>query len=97
MKKYYHHSLNHARVSVYRVTQNKNFRNFLIRPELLFEEEILFVYNDIDGKEIHKVIPLTYLGPRLKKKMFFRDDEVTLKKEFGGVVYSINEQDIINY
>lgn len=96
MKKYYH-SLNHARVSVYRVTQNKNFRNFLIRPELLFEEEILFVYNDIDGKEIHKVIPLTYLGPRLKKKMFFRDDEVTLKKEFGGVVYSINEQDIINY
>ena len=51
MKKYYH-SLNHARVSVYRVTQNKNFRNFLIRPELLFEEEILFVYNDIDGKEI---------------------------------------------
>lgn len=36
MKKYYHHSLNHARVSVYRVTQNKRFNNFLIRPELLF-------------------------------------------------------------
>ena len=83
MKKYYH-SLNHARVSVYRVTQNKRFRNFLIQPDYLFEKELLFVYTDIDGQEVHKVIPLTYLGPRLKKKMIFRDDEATLKKEFGG-------------
>lgn len=96
MKKYYH-SLNHARVSVYRVTQNKRFSTFLIQPDYLFEKELLFVYNDINGQEVHKVIPLTYLGPRLKKKMFFKYDEVTLKKEFGGVVYSINEQDIINY
>lgn len=97
MKKYYHHSLNHARVSVYRVTQNKRFRTFLIEPDYLFEKELLFVYTDEDGQEVHKVIPLTYLGPRLKKKMFFKHDEVTFKKEFGGVVYSINEEDIINY
>lgn len=96
MKKYYH-SLNHARVSVYRVTQNKRFRNFLIQPDYLFEKELLFVYTDIDGQKVHKVIPLTYLGPRLKKKMIFRDDEATLKKEFGGVAYSINEEYIINY
>ena len=63
----------------------------------MFEKELLFVYTDEDEQEVHKVIPLTYLGPRLKKKMFFIHDEVTLKKEFGGVVYSINEQYIIKY
>lgn len=96
MKKY-RSSLNHARVLVYRVTQNKKYHNFLIHPEYLFEKELLFVYTDMDGKEVYKVIPLTYLGPRLKKKMFFAEDEATLKKEFRGVAYAVNEQDIIKY
>ena len=43
--------LNHKRVSTYRVTHNERYNNFMVQPNLIYEDEILFVYNE-NGAEI---------------------------------------------
>lgn len=90
------YALNHSKVSVYRVTHNPNHNNFLISPKLLQENILKFVYND-NGNVVEKLIPLEYVGPHLKYKLFFHTDELTLKREFRGEAYSINADIIFNF
>ena len=96
MTHYRKSKLNHARVEYYRVTHNPGHNNFLIRPDYLFENALKFVYEK-NGETIEKIISVPYIGPYLKKKMFWEYDEALLKKVFHGVAYSVPEQIIFNY
>ena len=50
-----------------------------------------------NGNVVEKLIPLEYVGPHLKYKLFFHTDELTLKREFRGEAYSINADIIFNF
>ena len=84
--------LNHSRVDVYRVTHNQGHHNFLISPRLLHEKTLKFIYRNET-----KLIPVDYLGPHLKYKKIFHTDEATLKREFRGECYEIDENVIFNF
>lgn len=88
--------MTHKRVLTYKVTHNPAYNNFLISPRLLFEDVIEFVYDDC-GTTVRKNIPMKYLGPFLKKKMFFHTDEITLKREYKGEAYYVDENVIYEY
>ena len=96
MKKRYRNSYNHARVETYKVTWRPGYKNFIIHPHYLHEENLKFVY-EVEGKQVEKVIPVTYLGPHLKTRMFFSKDEATLFREFRGWAYEIPEEIVFNY
>ena len=88
-------SLNHSRVDIYKVTHNPKYHNFLISPRLLFEKTLNFVYTE-DGHSHKKTVPLSVIGPHLKKKMFFHTDEQTLMRQYKGEAYYIDENIIFN-
>lgn len=88
--------LNHSRVEHYKITHDGVHPNFLIHPDYLFEKELKFVYNN-GSEAVEKIIPLKYIGPHLRKKMFWTRDELTMKREFRGVAYSIPEEVVFNY
>lgn len=95
--KYRKYPLNHSRVEHYRVTQNGRYNNFIICPDYLGENELKFVYDDAEGNTIEKIIPVSYIGPHLKQKLFFYKDEFLLKKQFRGVAYEVKADIIFNY
>lgn len=89
--------LNHKRVSTYRVTHNERYNNFMFHPNLIYEDEILFVYNK-NGVEIQKKI-LTKEVMRLivKDKAFFKYDYETNRSLYKGHAYVIPADRIFNY
>ena len=93
MKSY---TLNHSRVSTYRVTHNPGHHNFLISPRLLHERVLKFIYRKHNSTET-KIIPLEYIGKYLKYKRIFHYDEVDLKAEYRGEAYEIDENIIFEY
>ena len=88
---------NHKRVEIYTVNQNKEFKNFAVSPNYIFEDRLRFVY-DKDGAQQEKIVPLEYLGPHLKfmKKIITTDPE-TGKKIFHGEFYVIPEKVIFEF
>jgi len=88
---------NHKRVEIYTVNQNKEFKNFAVSPNYIFEDRLRFVY-DKDGAQQEKIVPLEYLGPHLKfmKKIITTDPE-TGKKTFHGEFFVIPEKVIFEY
>jgi hypothetical protein len=84
------------RVKYYKVTHNENHNNFLIRPESLYEENLLFVYKE-NGEEVKKVVPTKAIGPHLKFRKFFYRDNDSRALEFKGVAYEIPDSVIFSY
>lgn len=85
------------KINFSKVTLNKNYDSFPISPKHLGKEYIKFVYqvgNDI----IEKVVPMTYIGPRLEKpKHIWHRDEFTDEKEYYGYFYPIKAKYIFDY
>lgn len=89
--------LNHKRVSTYRVTHNERYDNFMINPNLIYEDDILFVYNE-DGVEIQKKIPTKEVMRLVAKdKAFFKYDDATNRSLYKGHAYVIPAERIFNY
>jgi hypothetical protein len=74
--------------SVYKVTHNERFNNFLISPKFIFEESLNFVYTD-NGNTIEKVIPLKKIGPYLKTRKFFKYDSDVDRFDYNGWAYEV--------
>lgn len=90
-------NLNHARVGIYRVTMNENFSDhFLINPDFIHEDELLFVYKD-GSSEVQKKIPMTALVKHFKIKKFFGRDPQTLNVKYNGYVYEIPADVVLTY
>ena len=90
-------SLNHARVPIYRCTQNKQFNNFLMCPSYIHEKEVLFVY-EFAGQHIEKPIPTDALGPAIVRlRKFFAKDAIDLPAEYRGEAYEISPEFVYNY
>lgn len=90
-------NLNHARVNTYRVTMNERFdHHFLISPSLIFENEIMFVYND-NGTEIQKSIPTKDIIRHCTVMKFFGRDPETLHAKYNGYAYEVSADVIKNY
>ncbi len=90
-------SLNHARVSTYRITMNERFENhFLINPNYIYESELLFVYKDGD-LEVQKTIPMSSLVKHFKIRRFFGRDPQTLRAKYKGYVYEVPADVILTY
>jgi len=88
-------NLNHSRVSIYTVTHNEKYRNFLISPDYLYEQKLKFVYERY-GKHIEKIIDVAQIGKYLKYFKIFKRDDETLSWEYRGEVYEIKEDVIFN-
>ena len=88
--------LNHSRVEYYRITHDGVHNNFLIHPDYLFEKALKFVYED-NGETIEKIIPVSKIGRYLKTKTFWGRDEMTLKSEYRGYAYMIDDKIIFRY
>jgi len=88
--------LTHKRVSVYKVTRNEQFKDsFLISPNLIFENEIEFVYKEGEN-EIHKTISMKDVMPNVKIKKFYgKDSEMNIR--FKGYVYEICSKFVESY
>lgn len=90
-------NLNHAKVGTYRVTMNERFNHhFLISPNYIFENEIMFVYND-NGSEIQKKIPTKDIIQHCTIKKFFGRDSETLRAKYNGYVYEVSADIVKNY
>lgn len=90
-------NLNHKRVQIYRVTLNEQFSDhFLINPDYIHENELLFSY--IDNKSIvEKKVPVKAIVPYLKVRKFFGRDPETLRSKYNGYAYEIPSDIIIRY
>ena len=91
------YTLNHSRVQTYRVTHNPGHHNFLISPRLLHEKNLRFIYSDESNRDVEKLIPVDYLRPHLKYKRIFHKDEKTLRYEFRGEAFEVDEKIIFEY
>lgn len=90
-------SLNHARVSTYKITMNDRFdSHFLINPNYIYEKELLFVYKDGDS-EIQKTIPIAALIKHFRIKRFFGRDPQTLCSKFKGYAYEVPADVVFTY
>lgn len=90
-------SLNHARVDTYKVSMNENFSDhFLINPNYIHEDELMFVYKDGDS-EVQKKIPMTALVKHFKVRKFFGRDPQTLNVKYNGYVYEIPADVVLAY
>lgn len=88
---------NHKRVDVYTINQNKEFNNFAISPNYIFEDRLRFVYVK-DGLHEEKIVPMKFLGPHLKyMKQIITTDPDTGKKTFHGKFYIIPEKVIFEF
>ena len=87
----------HARKSIYTITRNERFsHHFLVSPDLIYESELLFVYND-DGNVVQKKVPLTFVMKHAGIKRFFGRDPETLRARYCGYVYEVPSQVIETY
>lgn len=47
---------------------------------------------------VEKIIPMTYIGPRLKGPMIIKKwDDDLLEYQYSGEAYYVKEEDIFNY
>ena len=90
-------NLNHKRVDTYRVTHNERYNNFMIHPDLIYEDEILFVYKE-NGVEIQKKIPTRdAMKLVVKDKSFFSFDRELNRRLYKGHAYVVPEEAIFLY
>ena len=90
-------SLNHARVSTYKITMNEQFdSHFLINHNYIHEDELLFVYKDGDS-EVQKTIPMSAIVKHFKIRRFFGRDPQTMRAKFKGYVYEVPADVILTY
>lgn len=92
----FYNTHNHHRVEVFKVTHNKQYNNFLIGQNYLYEKELLFVY-DKDGQHFEKRVPLKYIGPHLKQRKLMHYNENDLKFEYRGMAFEVPPEIIFNY
>lgn len=81
----------------YKVSKPEGFNSFLIGQNLLFEENLKFVY-DKNGQHIEKIIPVSYIGPHLTgPKTIWKCDEEDETKKYAGCAYMVSASVIENY
>lgn len=90
------YNLNHSRVEFYKVSKRTKHHNFVISPQYLHEENLRFVYEE-NGEIIEKIIPLSYLGPKLHYVPFYSLNDFTLRREYRGGAFFVKEEVIFNY
>lgn len=85
------------RVDFYTITHNPKFDSFPIGPDLIYEEKLKFVY-EMNGKQITKIVPMSFIGPHLgrKKKLIWKDPD-TLETVYHGEFFIIPVTLIYNY
>ena len=83
----------------YRVSKDEKFNRFLIGQNLIEEVALKFVYKDPETEMgVEKIIPMTYIGPRLKGPMIIKKwDGDLLEYQYSGKAYYVKEEDIFNY
>lgn len=90
-------ALTHARVSTYRVTMNDRFDDhFLVNPDYVHENELLFIYKD-NGVEVHKKVPVNVVIKHCKVRPFFGRDPQTLRSKYKGYAYEVPADVILTY
>lgn len=90
-------SVKNRRVNYYTITLNPHFDSFAISPTFLYEKALKFVY-ELNGETIEKVVPMTYIGPKLgKARHIYHNDPLTGDKEYCGFFYTIIKKFIIDY
>lgn len=90
-------NLTHKRVATYRVTHNERYNNFMVQPDLIYEDELLFVYNE-NGAEVQKKIPTKdVMRLVVKDKAFFKYDYGTNRSLYKGHAYVIPADSIFKY
>lgn len=85
------------KINHYKVTHNENYNNFMIGQNLLFENELEFVYRGKDHNDVRKVIPLKHIGPYLKQRKLFSKTDDGTRGTFKGICYEIPASIIFNY
>ena len=90
-------SYSHTRKAIYKITRNEKFsHHFFISPNLIYEKELLFVYND-GSNVIQKKIPVADVIKHATVKKFFGRDPKTLKPKYRGFAYEIPSHVIENF
>lgn len=91
------HSHNHKRVSTYKVSMNEMYNHhFLINPDYIHEDELLFIYRE-NNKEVQKKVQVRDIIKHFKVMKFFKEDPETLRSKYNGYAYEIPADVIFTY
>lgn len=85
------------KVGAYKITKNPLHNNFLIHPEYIHQEYLIFSYQDSDGKNTYKIIPVMDLAPYIKLRRFYRYDDEARYAIFRGIAYELSEEFVLSY
>ena len=90
------HELNHSKVENYRVTYNEIYKDFLMSPDYIHEDNLLFVYKDGDTL-VNKIIPVKEVMQHVKIRRFFEYDYDRAMRKFKGTAYEVSEDFVFKY